>query len=90
MFDVSKTYIIGHSSSSINLPNYLELEEYARKQFPELGDLKAKHVGREAIMEWFKKSEDVQEVLYMVMDTQTYERAKKSFFAFLEVGLVEM
>jgi hypothetical protein len=85
MFDVSKTYTIGYSNTSINLPGLLELEEYARKQFPELADLKSKWATREQIMNWFKTSDDVQEVFYMVIDTQTYERAKKSFFSFLEV-----
>jgi len=85
MFEVSKSYSIGCFNTSVNLPGFLELEEYTRKQFPELADLKSKWVIREHIMNWFKISEDVQELLYMVMDTQTYERAKKSFFSFLEV-----
>lgn len=84
MFDIAKGF--GYSNSCVNLPTYLELEDFARKEFPEIADIKSKYITRESIMIWFKKSEDVQELLFMLMDTQTYERAKKTFFGFLEVN----
>ncbi len=69
------------SAATIKLatPGYGQLEEYAKLEFPELSDAKAKYFTRESIVLWVKRSEQVQELLFIITDTQTYERAKKSF-----------
>ena len=77
----------GDVGSNINVPSYFELEEFAKKQFPELADPKVKYLTQERIVDWFNKSEETQELLFILTNTQTYERAKKNYYIFLEVRI---
>ena len=79
---------INNKIVNVGVPGYTQLEEYAKKEFPQLSDLKIKYISKDAIIIWIKKSEDIQELLYKITDMQTYEMSKKSFDQIINVNIL--
>jgi len=85
MFGAGKERVINKIKMTVSIPAYHILEEFARNEFPEMLDIKIKYITRERIINWYKSSEIVQELIYILTGSQTYERAYKSYTNFIDV-----